>query len=74
MAGDGTNWHMATGSPSGPSTNGEQQAGVTGVEEPAQHHGEAALLLAPPALGHELDQAGAASSGARCAGSRKRTV
>ncbi len=49
----GTNWHIAAGAAVGPGHHAQDQALVAGVEDPAEHHGEAPLELAPPALGHE---------------------
>ena len=73
MAGEGTNWHMATGLAVGAVHGGEQQARVARVEETPEHHGEAPLLFAPAALGHELGHVRGVP-GSRWAGSKKRTV
>ena len=53
MPGAGTNWHMAAGGPVGAADHGEQQPGVPGVEHPAEHHGEAPLVLTLPAEAHQ---------------------
>ena len=54
----GTNWHMAAGVPVGAVDDGEEQPGVAGVEDPAQHHGEAALVLTTAAQAHQRDELG----------------
>ena len=47
--------------------DGEEEAGVPGIEESSQHHGEAALLVPPPVHPHQLDQ-GASDLGADVGG------
>ena len=69
MAGAGTYWQKATGSPSASEADGEQQAAVAGVEEPAEGHREAPLDLAPAALGHAAPAAARASAGSTSAAS-----
>ena len=42
----------------GAAHHGEEQVGVTGVEDPSEHHGEAALVLALPAEAHQGGELG----------------
>ena len=54
MAGDGHELAHGHRGAVGAFDQSEEQAVVAGVEQPTQHHGEATLLFAPAALGHQL--------------------
>ena len=58
----------------GGADHGEQQTGVAGVEDPAQHHGEAPLVLALAGQAHQVGQLARSVPGSMRDGSWKVAV